>query len=192
MSLPQLAVNRGFMAEFLDADPPCFGLGLVEVGDVRCGLVALCPEQPIPRHVTDGGFAFGHSLLGGNGWEVVHFTFEFYGHAAYNALVNPSDPVAQSVLEVMVGTGDYFFFAINADRRGTTAFRSSIGADSLAGLKANMGRIRHSTTSETQYRLAAAQFEEHPVPPGTLLTWACRGDAGHLDLVHDRLVLNPA
>jgi len=123
---------------------------------------------------------------------VVHFAFEFYGHATYNALVNPSDPVARAVLEVMVGTGDYFFFAINADRCGTTAFRSSIGADSLADLKANMGRIRRSTTSEMEYRLAASQFEEHPVPPGTLLTWACRGDAGHLDLVHDRLVLNPA
>ena len=192
MSLPQLTINRGFMAEFLDADPPCFGLGLVEVGDVRCALVALRPEQPIPRDVTGGGFAFGHSLLGGDGWEVVHFAFEFSGHATYNALVNPSDPVARAVLEIMVGTGDYFFFAINAHRRGTTAFRSSIGADSLAGLKANMGRIRCSATSEAQYRLTAAQFEERPVPPGTLLTWACRGDTGHLDLEHDRLVLRPA
>lgn len=191
MSLPQLTINRSFMAEFLDADPPCFGLGLVEVEDVRCALVALRPEQPIPRHVTEGGFALGHSLLGGDGWEVVHFAFEFYGHATYNALVNPSDPMARAVLDVMVGTGDYFFFAINADRRGTTAFRSGMGADSLAGLKANMGRIRRSATSETQYRLAVAQFEEHPVPPGILLTWACRGDAGYLDLAHDPLVLNP-
>ena len=47
-------------------------------------------------------------------------------------------------------------------------------------------------TSEAQYRLAASQFEEHPVPPGTLLTRACQGNTGHLDLVHDRLVLNPA
>ena len=123
---------------------------------------------------------------------MVHFAFEFYGHATYNALVNPSDPVAQAVLEVMVGTGDYFFFAINADRRGTTAFRSGVGADSLAGLKANMARIRRSTTSEEQYRLAEAQFEKRPEPPGVLLTWACRSDTGHLDLVHDRLVLNPA
>jgi len=59
--------DRGFTAEFLDADPPCFALGLVEVGDVRCALVALRPEQSIPRHVTDDGFAFGHSLIGGDG-----------------------------------------------------------------------------------------------------------------------------
>ncbi len=62
----------------------------------------------------------------------------------------------------------------------------------MAGLKANMGRIRRSATSEAQYRLAAAQFEERPAPPGTLLTWTSRGDTGHLDLTHDRLVLNPA
>jgi hypothetical protein len=192
MSLPPLTINRGFMAEFLDADPPCFGLGLVEMGDVRCALVALRPEQPIPRHITAGGFAFGHSLLGGDGWEVVHFAFEFYGHATYNALVNPSDPVARAVLEVMVGTGDYFFFAINADRRGATAFRSGIGAKSLAGLKANMGRIRRSTTSEAHYRLATKQFEVSPEPPGTLLTWVCQGNTDHLDLVEDRLVLSPA
>ncbi len=44
MSLPQLTINRSFMAEFLDADPPCFALGLVEVGDTRCALVALRPD----------------------------------------------------------------------------------------------------------------------------------------------------
>jgi len=33
------------------------------VEDVRCLLVALRPEQPIPQHVTAGGSAFGHSLL---------------------------------------------------------------------------------------------------------------------------------
>ena len=69
---------------------------------------------------------------------MVHFAFEFYGHATYNALVNPSDSMAQAILETVIGTGDYFFFAINADRRGTMAFRSSIGANSLASLKANM------------------------------------------------------
>lgn len=190
--LPELAVNRSFMAEFLDAEPPCFALGLIEVGGTRCALVALRPEQPIPRHVTAGGFRFGHSMLGGAGWEVVHFGFEFYGFRTYNALVNPSDPVARAVLETMVGTGDYFFFALDTDRRGTTAFRSSIGTDNLAGLRANMDRIRGSVTSEAQYRLSAAQFEKRPEPPGTLLAWVCQRDTDHLDLEHDRLVLRPA
>ena len=121
-TLPELAVNRSFMAEFLDAEPPCFALGLVEMGGTRCALVALRPEQSIPRHVTAGGFRFGHSMLGGIGWEVVHFGFEFYGFRIYNALVNPSDPVARAVLGTMVGTGDYFFFALR---------RRSLGHDGL-------------------------------------------------------------
>lgn len=190
--LPELVVNRSFMAEFLAAEPPCLALGLVEVEGTRCALVALCPEEAIPRHVTATGFRFGHALLGAEGWEVVHFVFEFYGFATYNVLINPSDPVARQVLATIVGTGDYFFFTLDADRRGTTAFRSDIGTANLAGLRANMARIEHSTTSEAQYRRAVSQFEQRPEPPGTLLAWVCRGNTDHLDLAHDRLVLNPA
>ena len=178
------------MSEFIAADPPCLALGLVEVGNTRCALVALRPEEALPRSVTAGGFGFGHSLYGASSWEVVHFAFAFYGHATYNALINPGDPVAKAVLDTMVGTGDYFF-APSPDRT-TTAFRSSIGTGNLAGLKANMARIRRSTTNEAQYRLAVSQFGKRPEPPGTLLTWVCRGNTDHLDLMHDRLVLRPA
>ena len=190
--LPALAVNRGFMAEFIEADPPCFALGLVEVGGTRCAMVALRPEQALPARATAGGFRFGHALLGAANWEVVHFVLEFYGFATFHALVNPSDPAARQVLSAMVDTGDFFFFAIDADRRGTTAFRSGMGPDSLVNLRANMDRIERSTTSEAQYQQATAQVGRRPEPPGTLLTWVCRGDAGYLDLEHDRLVLRPA
>lgn len=189
--LPELAVNRQFMSEFIVAERPCFALGVVEVGETRCALVALRPEEALPRTATAGGFGFGHSLLGASGWEVVHFAFEFYGFETYNALVNPSDPVARTVLETMVRTGDYFFFALDSDR-STTAFRSSIGTDNLAGLKANMARIQGSVTSEAQYSSAVSRFEQHPEPPGTLLTWVCRGNIDHLDLARNRLVLSPA
>lgn len=94
-------VNRSFMAEFIEADPPCFALGLVEVGDTRCAMVALRPEQAIPQHVTEGGFRFGHALLGAAGWEVIPFVLEFYGFAIFRALVNPSDPAARQVLSAM-------------------------------------------------------------------------------------------
>ena len=94
MSLPRLAADQGFMAEFLEADPLCFGLGLVEVGGTRCALVALRPERSIPRYAKAGGFALGHSLLGGDSRGAVHFAFEIHGQTTYNALVNPSDPVA--------------------------------------------------------------------------------------------------
>lgn len=190
--LPELAVNRGFMSEFLAAESSCLALGPVEVEGARCALVALRPEEAIPEHVTAKGFRFGHALLGAEGWEVIHFVFEFYGFATYNALISPSDPVAKTVLETMVATGDYFFFALDPDRRGTTAFRSEVGAANLAGLRATMDRIRASTTSEAQYRRAVSRFERRPEPPEALLAWVCRGDADHLDLARDRLMLRPA
>lgn len=189
--LPTLAVNRSFMAEFIAAAPPCFALGLVEVEGKPCALVALRPGQAIPSSVTAKGFRFGHALLGTDSWEVVHFGFEFYGFGTFHALINPSDPVARAVLGAMVRTGDYFFFAPSSDR-STTAFRSDMGAGSLAGLKANMARIRASTTNDAQYEGAASQFARRPEPPGTMLRWVCRANTDHLDLRHDRLVLNPA
>ena len=91
MSLPPLAVNRQFMSEFIAADPSCLALGLVEVGDTRCALVALRLEETLPQSVTAGGFRFGHSLRGASSWKVVHFAFEFYGFAIYNVLINPSE-----------------------------------------------------------------------------------------------------
>jgi hypothetical protein len=144
--LPELAVNRPFISAFLAEEPPCLALGMVEEGVSRCALVALRPEQALPRQISAAGFSFGHALFGGDTWTVVHFAFAFYGFATYHVLINPSDPVAQSVLHAMVTTGDYFFFALDGDRC-TTAFRSAIGTDNLAGLKANMHRIRGSVTT---------------------------------------------
>jgi len=122
---------------------------------------------------------------------MVHFAFEFYGFATYNVLINPSDPVARSVLRTMSDTGDYFFLALDSDRRAT-AFRSAVGANNLAGLQANLARIQGSSTTEAQYRQAVSQFEKHPDPPGTPLTWVCRDNTEYLDPVQDRLVLRPA
>jgi hypothetical protein len=113
--------------------------------------LALRLDRALPQQVSAGGFSFGHALFGGGTWEVVHFGFAFYGFATYYVLINPSDPVAQTVLKAMVTSGDCFFFALDGDRR-TTVFRSSIGKDNLAGLKANIHRIRGSATTDAQHR----------------------------------------
>jgi len=189
--LPELAVNRAFMSAFLAEDPPCLALGMVEEGASRCALLALRLDRAPPQQVSAGGFSFGHALFGGDTWEEVHFAFAFYGFATYNVLINPSDRVAQTVLDAMVTSGDYFFFALDGDRRAT-AFRSSIGRDNLAGLKANMHRIRGSATTDAHYRQTVAQFRKRPEPPGTLLSWVCRDQPKYLDLEQDRLVLRPA
>jgi hypothetical protein len=190
-SLPELAVNRSFMSAFLAEEPPCLALGMVEEGATRCAMVALRLDRALPRQVSAGGFSFGHALFGDDTWAVVHFGFAFYGFATYNVLINPSDPVAQAVLDAMVTAGDYFFFALDGDRRAT-AFRSSIGTDNLAGLKANIHRIRGSATTDAQYRQAVAQFRRRPEPPGTLLSWVCQDRPEYLNLEQDRLVLRLA
>ena len=71
--LPTLTVNRSFMQAFIRAETPCCALGLVEAGGQLCGLLALRPDREIPAAVTDGGFNFGHSLLGNAAYEVIHF-----------------------------------------------------------------------------------------------------------------------
>lgn len=189
--LPELTLNRHFMTAFVEAEPPCVALGMVEIASSPSALIALRFSQPIPKSVTAGGFSFGHALLGASDWEVVHLAFTFYGFASYNALINPSNPIARSVLTTMVETGGYFVFALNSDR-STTAFRSDLGANSLAGLQANMARIHTSVTTDTQYRSAVTQFAANPNPPGPLLSWVCRDQDSTLDRPDDRLVLRPA
>ena len=76
------------------------------------------------------------------------------------------DPAARLVITAMVETGDYLFVALDADA-GVTAFRSEIGRNSLAGLKANLARIRTSITTEAQYDTAVAQFARTPPAPRT-------------------------
>jgi hypothetical protein len=190
-TLPTLTVNRQFMLDFIAAEPPCLGLGLVEVEGSQCAMIVLRLDQAIPRKVSAAGFAFGHALFGSRNWEVVHFGFEFYGFATYNVLINPSNPVARSVLSTMIETGDYFFFALDSDR-GTTAFRSDIAPNNLIWLKANMARIQGSTTTDAQYHRAVSQFARRPEPPGTMLNWVCRDNTGYLDLAKDPLMLTPA
>ena len=104
--LPTLTVNRSFMEVFLAAARPCCALGLVDVQNQPCGFVALRPEPAIPPHVSATGFKFGHTLYGNNQFEVVHFSFEFYGYQTYNVLINPNNGIAQVVLQRMLERGD--------------------------------------------------------------------------------------
>jgi hypothetical protein len=174
----------------LSAAIPCCALGVVEERKRQCGLLALRPDKIIPAHITDGGFRFGHSLLGTADFEVVHFAFHFYGFETYNVLVNPNNSLVQAVLTMMVTSGDYFFFELSATGSVTT-FRSEIGQTALAGLKTNLPRIQQSRTTDTQYRKAVSAFMRNPDPPGTLLNWVCQDNAEYLNLTKDRLDLTP-
>ena len=187
--LPVLTVNRSFLYEFMDAETPCAALGLVEENGRQSGLVALHLNEDVPPEVMARGVRFGHSLLGGDAFEVIHFAFEFYGFRTWNLLINPNNPLVQAVLQRMLEDEDYFFFTLSTDGRATT-FRSQVGQD-LLYVKANLPRLQASTTTETQYDLACLSFAGDPRPPGALLNWVCRDKTEYLDLSTDRLELNP-
>ena len=57
---PRMTVNRRFMADFMAADAPCLALGFVEEQKRVSGFLALRPDPPVPRHVTDIGLALVH------------------------------------------------------------------------------------------------------------------------------------
>lgn len=178
------------MRAFLAADPPCFALGMVEERQEQSGFLALRPDTILSPDITNAGFRFGHALLGTADYEVVQFVLAFYGFETYNALVNPANPLVQTVLTAMVTRGDYFFFAL--DTMGSvTAFRSEIGQTDVAGLASNLPRIQHSRTTAAQYRRAVSQFTRHPDPAGTLLQWVCHDKVEYMDLTSDRLTLTP-
>jgi len=192
--LPRLTVNSAFIDEFLAAPSPCCALGLVEVRQRLCGFLAIRPNETLPPNITAAGFRFGHSLLGTSRYLVVHFAFEFYGFARYNVLVRPDNLIVRTVLSTMVESGDYFFFAIDANG-SATAFNAEIGHGGhrdMAGLRRNLPRILRAETTDSQYQEALAQFRANPKPPGALLNWVCRDDIRYLDLTTDRLELTPA
>ncbi len=189
--LPKLTANRQFIDDFVAARAPCFALGMIEERRQKLGLLTLRPDAIIPPEVMEAGFNFGHSLLGNDHFEVVHFAFEFYGFCTYNVLINPNNPLVQTVLDTMITSGEYIFLAIMPDQ-GVTAFRSKIGQENLEGLRENHERIRSSTTNDVQYQQALKLFQKHPFPPGQLLNWMCRDNVGYLDLMTDCLEMTPA
>jgi hypothetical protein len=190
MILPSLTLNRQFVEDFMASTAPCFAMGVVEEGRSPCAFLALSPIDEIPPDVTYGGFNFGHSVMGTSQYEVVHFAFEFYGYRTFNTLVNPSDPVAKAVLEMMIERKEYFFFAINPSG-AVTAFKADVGDHQLTGIVSNLDRIRKSTTSDEQYEAAVVAFSDNPHPVGPMLHWVCRADKEYLDLSGEIIELNP-
>jgi len=188
--LPKLTLNELFVRDLMAASPPCFAMGYVEERGSISGFLAMRPDENIPQASTKQGFRFGHSVLGIGDSQILQFVFEFYGHATYHSLVNPENPIVQSVLATMVDTKDYFFFAINPDQT-VTAFRSKLEYSDLAGLKTNQERFKEANCPPERYEKALNRFSKNPDPPGQVMEWVCRDNPDYLDLTENRLELNP-
>ena len=179
--LPRLTVNELLIRDLMSAQSPCFALGYVEDRKEKRGFIAVRPEEPIPYQVTRKGMNFGHSILGTSKYKVLHFAFEFYGHATYHGLVPAGNPIVQAVISTMLETQDYFFFAINPDQT-LTIFRSQLEYHDLAGLRTNRKQLGEEYCSEEHYERAVSAFTEKPNPPGKVMTWTCRNNWDYLDL----------
>ena len=183
-----LVVNKLFIRDLMQAAAPCFALGYVEVEGLKTGFIALRPETSIPRTSTDQGFRLGHSVLGVEGKPVLHFCFEFYGHATFHGLVPPNNPIAREVISSMLETEEYFFFAINPDQT-VTAFRAGFGDP--AGLRKNREEFGDKSCSLEQYEKMVKSFTKNPKPQGQVMEWVCRDNPDYLDLVQYPLELTP-
>lgn len=188
--LPRLRVNELLIRDLMAAQAPCFALGYVEDRKEKSGFIAVRPESPIPNQVTQKGMNFGHSVLGTSQFKVLHFGFEFYGHATYHGLVPAGNPIIQAVISTMLDTQDYFFFAINPDQT-ITAFRSQFEVNDPAGLRTNQEQFDEDSCSLEQYEIAVKSFTKKPDPPGKVMTWVCRNNWDYLDLKKYPLDLNP-
>lgn len=195
-SSPALVINKLLIVDLLAAKPPCFALGYIEVEGELTGCFIVRPEAPIPNSSTEQGFRFGHSLRTIGDAPLLHFAFEFYDHAIYSGLVNPTNSLVQDVLTTMVETRDYFFFALNPDNT-ITAFRSEFDVQDMAGLESNVALLDvfdalgfGSHCTPEMYERAAAQYATAPEPEGRFMAWACRDNPEYLDMAQHRLPLN--
>ena len=162
--LPQLTLTRAFMADFSEADPPCFAIGMMAVDGKETGFLAMRPKEAIPGYVIDKGFQFGHALYGTSQAVLAQFVFRFYGHALYQGLVNPALPMVQNILTTMIARRDYLFLALNPGDR-VTAFRSEIDAHNLAGMRDNLPTMQAATTTDHEYE-RGVRFRAQPGTQG--------------------------
>ena len=188
--LPRLTVNELLIHDLMAANPPCFALGYVQERGSKSGFIALRPEAPIPAISTAQGFRLGHAVLGSSANPVLHFAFEFYGHATYHCLVPAGNPLIQAVISTMLETEDYFFFAIDPDQT-VTLFRSQLEAFDLVGLRTNQAQFGEATCTSEQYEKTVNAFTRYPDPPGIVMEWVCRNNWDYLDLTRFPLELTP-
>lgn len=178
--LPPLTFNRHFLHRFVNEDPPCAALGIVETAGKQKGFIALRAEKEITNY--HAGFDLGTQMLGNNGFAMLHLIFDFGDAQIFDVLLNLGAAATKRVLSVWKLTGDYFFFVFKDG--GLTAFHQIIGA---AWYDYNyFGVIAKSENSEAQYDRAVQAFRSSKAGHGIHLVLNYQNDTGLLDLKEDR------
>jgi hypothetical protein len=137
--MPKLTVNGQFIRDFISAHHRALRLDCQRKASAFAASWFSDLRKPFHRK-SSAKTSLSIFLLGNANFEVIHFVLEFYNFRICNVLVNPNNPLVQTVLTTIVESCDYFFFAMSPSQSVTT-FQSEIAQADLAGLKSSLPRI---------------------------------------------------
>ncbi len=182
-----LVLNEKFMHEFTAAEPPCFGMGYLEINGEVNGFFALRPVQSInPADCYDT--RFDHSQIQKAHNTISALTFEFgASEDSYDVLLNPESPVIHAVLETMIRTQRSVMLLFNGNAIASSHMK--LAGNNLNVIKKILEAQQGITCSEETYD------EIHQILSGDrgvhniLMQWVCRNDMTYLDLSTHRYPL---
>ncbi len=177
--LPPLVFNEKFLKAFVEIEPPCAALGIVEVRGEERGFISIKTEQ----HINGaGGFDLGTQLLGSEEFTMLHLIFNFGHEAMLDVLLNLNAPVAKRVMALWKETGEYFFFAFNDG--GMVAFNNKIGQQWHDDNYFNF--TDKASNSIFQFSRAEERFKNSDIPYGEYLAMVFQENTDFLDLTKNR------
>ena len=180
-----LTFNELFLHSFVNEEPPCAALGLVEEAAQTRGFVAIQINESVPTRTAQSGFDFGYELLGNDRCQLIHFILKFEGFGTYDILLNPNNPLVRRVVDVMRETAQYFFFVF--EEGGVTAFQQTMGQEGLDWFNEYGNVVHTATTTPQEYeRGLQRSTEDDSFLYGEPLDWVCRENTEFLDLRANR------
>jgi hypothetical protein len=183
--LPPLTFNGLFLRSFVNEEPPCAALGVVETAGREKGFIALKAEKEISNYHE--GFDLGTQLLGNNGFAVLHMILNFNEDNVYDVLLNPGAPATKRVMRLWKETRDYFFFVIKDG--GLTAFHQEL--DTSWYEYDYFGVMELSKNTESQYDRAVRSFKKNKMGHGTFLYMNYQDNTEFLNLKENRFEAKP-
>jgi hypothetical protein len=180
-----LTFNDRFLHAFMDSEPPCAALGLVEQAGQTRGFVAARTNESMPLQAAESGFDFGFELLGNDRYQLIHFILGFPGLQPYDIILNPNNPLVRKVVDVMRETAQYLFFVFEEGEM--TAFHQTMDRQNRDWFNRYGDVVHTASTTPEEYERALRRFKpDDGFLHGKLLDWVCREDMRFLDLRENR------